>query len=298
MTLQIRNFTSLVDGVTIGWGAIGDVSKKPPLVMLHGLYDSSLTWRKIAHRLARDHYVLFPDLPGHGYSDRPDAPYDLSWYAEILGSWIKSLGYHEVDLVGHSLGGGISLTMLVHCRSLIRRLVLVSSGGLGKEIIGILKLASFPYLVERFGQPFMAMGTQIALRKLCAARSQEDIDHLSKLNGQSGSARAFSRTVRHIINFRGQTQTFHQRIHEVTELPPMLVLWGVDDPVIPISHAYDMQKEISDIELKIFSKCGHFLHLDEPDAFTDAILEFVDAPTVRRATVRHPQKSARVLSHD
>jgi pimeloyl-ACP methyl ester carboxylesterase len=89
-----------------------------------------------------------PDLPGHGLSDRPDATYDLDWYALVMEGWLEAAGVARADVVGHSFGGGVAQMMLRRCPERIRRVVLVSSGGLGREVTMALRLASIPRVVE------------------------------------------------------------------------------------------------------------------------------------------------------
>src|SRR5450755_2478294 len=77
-----------IDGVKLHWIEYGEASDRPPVVLLHGLNDSHLTWRQIAPVLSRSRRVLVLDLPGHGLSGRPDASYELSWYAQTIARWI------------------------------------------------------------------------------------------------------------------------------------------------------------------------------------------------------------------
>src|SRR5580700_7548585 len=95
-------------GVRLHWLELGEAGGRSPVVLLHGLNDAHFTWRRIAPDLARDRLVLVPDLPGHGLSERPDASYDLAWYAGVIAQWIEGLKLEQVDIVGHSLGGGIA----------------------------------------------------------------------------------------------------------------------------------------------------------------------------------------------
>jgi pimeloyl-ACP methyl ester carboxylesterase len=142
-----------------------------PLVLLHGLCDSHRTWFPVAPALARSRRVLMLDLAGHGESSRPNASYSLEWHATLVAAWLEKLGLEEVDLVGHSYGGGVAQWMLLEHRKRIRRLALEASGGLGREVGPSLRWASFPFFVERFGQPFMALGTTRALNAAGAAFS-------------------------------------------------------------------------------------------------------------------------------
>src|SRR5580693_2817972 len=189
LPVERRHCRGLVEGVQLHWVEFAPVVAKgraqTPVVLLHGLNDSHLTWSRIAPELARDRRVLVLDLPGHGYSGRPDAGYELAWYAQIVARWIETLGLEpceQVDVVGHSLGGGIALVLLEVCRSRIRRLVLAAPGGLGKEIIFLLRLASIPGVVERFGQPLMAVGTRLPLWRW---RDKLPVGHIAALGAMN-----------------------------------------------------------------------------------------------------------------
>lgn len=283
-----QHFTD-VEGCRLHWLELGESTAKPPLLLLHGLNDCHLTWTNVAPSLARDRRVLVPDLPGHGLSDRPDASYELRWYARIMAGWLAALALDTVDVVGHSFGGGVALVMLLECPERIRRLALVSSGGLGREIAVPLRLASIPGVVERFGQPFMGPGTRLALKATCDVLSREEIAQLSAMNARSGSARAFARTVRDIIDWRGQRHTFFKRANELARLPSIAVFWGGRDTIIPASHAHALADCLDGIRVQLFDDCGHYPHHEQREAFVKALRDFIDDPTVPRACLRDPR---------
>lgn len=288
---MIKN-TVEVHGTELHWLQLGIKSSAPPVILLHGLNDCSQTWLHIAEVLAQDRQVLVPDLPGHGFSSRPDASYTLDWYARIISEWLKSLDIMQTDIVGHSFGGGIAQVMLLHCRERIRRLILVSSGGLGREISFFMRLASVPVLVERLGQPFMGIGTMIALHLARDGRKSSDIAILSRMNSRQGSARAFSRTVRDIINWRGQRRVYSDRVHEVSDLPPILLLWGKRDSIIPARHATHFTSRVSNVRMFVFDNCGHYPHFQKPDLFLTKVLEFLNDVGVLHATLKTTQLEA------
>jgi pimeloyl-ACP methyl ester carboxylesterase len=272
-----------VDGCRLHWVDCECLEPSgPPLVLLHGLSDCYSTWMHLVPELARDRRVLVPDLPGHGLSARPDASYELKWYAHLMARWLESRGLESVDVVGHSFGGGVALMMLPECRRRIRRLILVSSGGLGREITFLLRLASLPYVVERFGQPFMGPATRLGLMAARGVSSQQDGARRSAMNARRGSARAFARTVRDIIDWRGQRRSFLERPPDLA-LPPIAVLWGDRDAVIPISHARTLAQSMDGVRLTVFDGCGHYPHHQQPEAFVRAVSSFLDDPSVRAA---------------
>jgi len=247
------------------------------VVLLHGLNDAHLTWWQIAPELGRDRRVFALDLPGHGLSDRPDVDYTLAWYGQIVAHWIESLGVPEVDIVGHSLGGGIALVLLRVCRSRIRRLVLAAPGGLGREISFLLRLASLPGVVERMGQPFMGFGTWLALRRLQPKLPRDHIFALGAMNAQRGTARALARTAHDLVDWRGQRHCFLLHAHEIADLPPITVLWGDRDSVLPIAHGRALAREVEGMRFEELAGCGHFLHHDNSEMFLRVVRDAIDA---------------------
>jgi pimeloyl-ACP methyl ester carboxylesterase len=288
-----RSFVQAIGGVKLHWVEYGYPGRCPPVVFLHGLNDSHLTWRQIAPDLARDRRVLVLDLPGHGLSDRPDASYELAWYARLVGGWMDALGLPTVDIVGHSLGGGIALMLLHTSRPRIRRLVLAAPGGLGREVTFLLRLASLARIVERLGQPFMAVGTWLALSRWRAKLPPGHIRDLSAMNGRRGSARAFARTTRDLADWRGQRHSFLRRLHEIDDLPPIALLWGDRDAVIPIAHGRSFARRIEGVRFRELANCGHYLHHDDRVSFVQAVRDALDAASW--PPMRVVQASARPL---
>jgi pimeloyl-ACP methyl ester carboxylesterase len=286
----LRHHFVEIDGVDLHWAELGEHDGRTPLVLIHGLADSHLTWRAVAGELAADRRVLMPDLPGCGLSGRPDASYALEWHAQIIAGWLGRLGLSSIDVVGHSFGGGVAQMLLLACPERIRRLVLVASGGLGREVGFWLRFATFPYFVERYGQAFMAFGTQRTLHRLGL---EQYVAEQSAMNAERGTARAFSRSARDVMNFRGQTRHFLQRAREVERLPSIAVLWGERDRLIPIAHGRRFVESVSGVSLKTFLDCGHYVQLERPAEFVSAVREFLDAPVAAVANLRDTRFAAR-----
>jgi pimeloyl-ACP methyl ester carboxylesterase len=204
-----------------------------------------------------------------------------------LYRWLRTrpAGVDRADVVGHSFGGGIAQTMLLACPERIRRLVLVSSGGLGREILMSLRLISIPLVVERLGQRFMGPCTRLALKAAGDVLSSEDLAWLSSMNARSGSARAFARTVRGIIDWRGQRHSFFQHVDEFSTLPPIAVFWGDHDSVVPFSHAEALARSVDGVRITRFASCGHYPHHDKPDAFVATLRDFLDTSEMPAASL-------------
>ncbi len=273
--------TRQINGTPLHWAELG---QGRPLVMLHGLWDSMWTWRRVAPWLARTHRVLLLDLPGHGLSGRPDASYDLDWHAGLATAWMDHLGLDEVDLVGHSFGGGVAQCLLRADHRRVRRLGLVASGGLGREVSLGLRLLSLPG-AEQVVQPFIGPGTRLGMRQLGEVFSAADRRRQGWLVSRPYTARALVRTARGVIGLGGQRRHFLDHAHELPHLPPLAVYWGEGDRILPPDHARRMQTRVREVQVTLFPQCGHFPHLERPEQFHSALSGFLHDATVRQAVV-------------
>jgi pimeloyl-ACP methyl ester carboxylesterase len=282
-SLLTRHLTR-VSGVHLHWAEAG---RGRPTILLHGVCDSHRAWRKVVPALSRSRRLLMPDLPGHGLSDRPDAPYTVDWYGWMVGAWIDSLGLRSFDLVGHSYGGGVAQMLLLTHAGRIDRLALVGSGGLGHEVSFALRLWSALRSAERVAQPLVARGTRVALASLLPGSDPEDVDFMSWMNAMPGTGRALSRTVQAAIDWKGQKLQFFDRAAELPRLlPRMALFWGNRDPIIPVEHAKALVARAEHITLTEFEGCGHWPQLEQPEAFAVALSAFLGDPAWARARLR------------
>src|SRR6478609_5276501 len=116
----------------------------PPVVLIHGMVNSSRHWEEVALRLATDHTVIAPDLIGHGDSATPRGDYSLGAHAAVIRDLLAVIEVERASIVGHSLGGGVAMQFFYQFPQRVERLVLVSSGGLGREVKPTLRTAALP----------------------------------------------------------------------------------------------------------------------------------------------------------
>src|SRR3954453_22998720 len=133
--------TVVLGGHELGYLDSGD---GPAVLFIHGLTNSSRSWARLFETLNIDHRILAPDLHGHGASAKPMGDYSLSGHAATLRDLLDRLGIDQVTLVGHSLGGGIALQFCRLFPHRVSRLVLISSGGLGRSVSPLLRAATLP----------------------------------------------------------------------------------------------------------------------------------------------------------
>jgi pimeloyl-ACP methyl ester carboxylesterase len=269
-----------IQGVELHWSEAGSGK---PLIVLHGLADSHHSWRAVTLALSKRYRVYSLDLPGCGLSERPDTSYDLDYQARLTAAWLARLGLEQFDLVGHSYGGGVALWLLLYRAPAVRRLALVAPGGLGVEVSPLLRLAAFFGHLERAGELLMAPATRLVVL-LCGQGLSADVRRcICEANSHPGTARAFARTLRDVIDWRGQRRHLLQRIREVTELPPIALFWGDRDRVIPIRHGQALCATLENCSLWSLRGGGHFLHWQAPKQLAEALLGYLDAPVVQRS---------------
>src|SRR5256714_6210388 len=120
------------------------------------MLNSSSHWQSVALSLAREHTVLAPDLIGHGDSAAPRGDYSLGAHAASIRDLMAAIGIERATIVGHSLGGGVAMQFFYQFPQRVERLVLISSGGLGREVSPMLRGAALPgaaMLVRLAAQP-------------------------------------------------------------------------------------------------------------------------------------------------
>jgi len=255
----------------------------PPLLLLHGIGDSSKGWLPLIPALAERYTVIAPDLLGHGGSAKPRADYSVAAYANGMRDLLDVLGIERVTLVGHSLGGGVAAQFAYQYPGRCERLVLVASGGVARDVTPILRLAAAPLAeltLPMLRLPVARLAGIAALQALKVTGSNlgADADDLVRVFDAlpDGDARtAFTRTLRSVVDWRGQVITMLDRCYLVETLPTLL-LWGDRDGIIPVDHAYLAHTSMPDSRLEIFAGAGHFPHHADPERFLAVLQEFIE----------------------
>jgi pimeloyl-ACP methyl ester carboxylesterase len=268
----------------------------PALVFIHGITATSRTWREVLPRLAEHHTVLAPDLLGHGESAKPRGDYSLGAYASGVRDLMIALGIDKATVIGHSLGGGVAMQLAYQFPERLERLVLVSSGGLGREVHLMLRLVALPgaefVLPLIVGQPLRDAGEFVAgaLGKL-GLRAGPDLEEIAlgfASLGDTEARQAFVHTARSIIDIGGQRVSASDRLYLAEEVPSLLV-WGERDRIIPVEHGREAHELMPGSRLEVFPGTGHFPHRGDPQRFVELITDFVaetEPATVDMARIR------------
>src|ERR1700759_5255895 len=116
----------------------------PVILLIHGIGDNSTTWETVQAKLAQRFTVIAVDLLGHGQSDKPRAEYSVAAYANGMRDLLSVLEIERATVVGHSLGGGVAAQFAYQFPERCERLVLVGSGGVGRTVSPLLRVAAVP----------------------------------------------------------------------------------------------------------------------------------------------------------
>jgi pimeloyl-ACP methyl ester carboxylesterase len=266
----------------------------PALLLLHGVTDSSATWEGVAPFLAEHFTLIAPDLLGHGESATPRGDYSLGAHASGVRDIITALGIDHVTVVGHSLGGGVAMQFAYQFPERCDRLVLVSSGGLGREVHLVLRAAALPgadwVLPALTSAGLISVGRSVGgvLQRLRLAPSG-DVAVLARgfaSLDNAGSRQAFLHTVRSVIEPGGQRVSAHDRL-DLAGLLPSLIVWGEKDSIIPIEHGVAAHEAMPGSRFEVFEGCGHMPHDAEPKRFARLLIDFCATTEPARLTADH-----------
>jgi pimeloyl-ACP methyl ester carboxylesterase len=254
----------------------------PAILLIHGIGDRSDTWKELIPLLARDHTVIAPDLLGHGRSDKPRADYSVAAYANAMRDLLSVLDIESATVVGHSLGGGVAMQFAYQYPERCERLVLVATGGISREVNAFLRLAAAPnadLVLPLLRLPaIQAIGHAVlrACRWLGAdlGRDEEDLRRVFDALPDPTAMRAFVRTLRAAVDWRGQVITMLDRCYLTRGMPTLLV-WGAHDAVVPFSHAALAHAAMPGSRLEVFPDAGHFPHHQDPARFVALLDDFL-----------------------
>jgi pimeloyl-ACP methyl ester carboxylesterase len=276
-------------GHRVSYRAGGD---GPVLLLIHGITSSSASWEPVLPLLEEHYTVIAPDLLGHGASAKPTGDYSLGAYACMVRDLMLALGHESATVVGHSLGGGVAMQIAYQFPGLVDRLVLVSSGGLGREVSVFLRAATLPgaeYVLPLIAsRPVLASGEAVArtigrLGLRLGADLGEIASGIASL-AEQGARSAFVHTARSVIDPGGQRVDARDRLY-LSEAVPSLLVWGERDPIIPAEHGVRAHGLMPGSRLERFEGAGHFPYLDDPLRFTRVLREFVDGTEPAGATL-------------
>ncbi len=251
------------------------------VLLVHGLAGSSRTWDQVVPTLAGEYDVIAPDLLGHGESAKPLGDYSLGAFASGLRDLLAVLDVPSATIVGHSFGGGVAMQLAYQHPELVDRLVLVGSGGLGREVSWLLRALSLPgaeYVMPLgFPKPLVDGATEIGRMlgrlNIRSPKIGELWRGYSSL-AEAPNRRAFVKTMRSVIDVGGQAVSATDRLYLAARVPTLIV-WGERDGIIPLAHGRAAHEAIASSRLEVIEGVGHFPHVEAPDRFNEVLVDFL-----------------------
>ncbi|MEW6733199.1 MAG: alpha/beta fold hydrolase [Acidobacteriota bacterium] len=246
-----------------------DVGQGDPIVLLHGLGSSALSWLFVLPELGQRRRVIALDQIGHGRSEKPAIPYRISDFVDYLEAFLKQLSLSQVDLVGNSLGGWVAAHFAIKRPELVRRLALVCSAG----------LLPSPELQARLQQIHFAPRTFAEMRAMLSAcfydkarfvnQRSVAISYLLRRLENNGDT-----VMRILDSISNQHEWLDEQLYQVSART--LVLWGREDELLPVEFAKRFATAITNAQLEIFERCGHVPQLERARDFNHLLTEFLD----------------------
>lgn len=244
-----------VDGDNIKYTEYGK-NEGNTILFIHGLGSSSLVWRDIPEALSEHFHTISLDLIGFGLSAKPKMDYTISFFSQFIKRFLIHIGVglnNRLSIIGHSLGGYIAMQFAIDNKNWIDKLVLIDSSGMLREPTPLLN----QYLDA-------AMETDNILRYRKVNRIFEDllaersrllpilcdifIGTIEKEGAKHAFASAFYNSTTKSIDLN--------RIKEIDSIP-CLIIWGVKDSLIPVSHFTKFQNVLRNAKFVLVDDAGH-----------------------------------------
>ncbi len=242
-----------------------------PLVLLHGVGTNREVWRHVLGPLAVGNLVIALDVPGFGDSSSAGDGFDLAEVADRIAAAAGARAGRAFDLIGHSLGGALALTLAARHPDLVRTLILMAPAGFsprGRLLAAVLGQASgaFVGLRRRIGAPLVASATarRLLLWGSIADGAALGADDARFMLTASASARRLNQAIETVVeaDLRGM----------LADLPvPLGILWGERDRVVPASTARRLRGARPEAPIELIPDAGHVPQLERPEAFLEAL---------------------------
>ena len=267
MSVVVHRRAVAVDGLRLH---VAEAGSGPALLLIHGLTASHAVWEPTIAEFSGTWRVIAPDLPGHGESDKPDAPYTIDFFAGVVRSLMRELDVHEAVVAGSSLGGQVALELAAWYPTFTRALVLaapaVGYSAAMRPVGQALQMISAPKLLR-------ARLTQVFQQSF---HDRSRIGHVTRrrILEERLAADDFPAFARAVARSLGGVLTAEpQPLDRVTQ--PVLLLWGREDRLVPLRRSERLLRRLPQARLHVLERCGHLPMLEQPTVFHRAMRGFL-----------------------
>ncbi len=249
-----------------------------PLLLLHGFCEFLETWDFNLRPLGEYYRVYAMDLPGHGLSDKPYLDYSISFFTDFTVSFMQALGIDHANVIGHSFGGAIGISLATGFPEKVDRLILESSFGLSNDVTLLHKLCSVPVLAEadkKESAAKTALEQRVNMEFYSPDFVAREMVGRSYLFMQMPEARRVMLNImRNWVDADGlrPEAVMVDRLHLIKS--PTLLIHCAQDNIHPVKLSQNAGRLIPKARLEIFSECGHCPHIEKAGEFNEAVIEF------------------------
>jgi pimeloyl-ACP methyl ester carboxylesterase len=265
------------DGLTLSCYVLG---KGKPVVLLHGLGASKITWLPLLAPLAQRHRVIVPDLPGHGESEKPRQEYTPRFYARAVRHLMDALEVDRAAVVGNSLGGRIAVELALRSPGRVAALALLDPSVPGlrwRYVMGLTKV--FPTEIGGVPFPLRERWMEIVIRRLFARPDRLPSEGYSvaasefiRIYRHPVARMAFFSTLRHIVTER--PDTFFASLRRIKQ--PALVIFGDQDRLVPARLGVRLAQHLPNSELLVLPDVGHVPQFEAAEETLELLRAFLD----------------------
>jgi pimeloyl-ACP methyl ester carboxylesterase len=257
-----------------------DVGLGPPVILIHGFGGSMWQWEHQQHALSRHFRVITLDLPGSGFSDKPDIEYRPGQLVDFFTGFMDAVQIPQATLVGNSMGAGLAIAMALEHPERVAKLVLI--GGLPKQIMQKLTSPSIrraletnvPYwMVSLSNQLFGGLMTESLLEEFVhdpALLTPAVLERSNRNRRRPGILKPII-AMKHAVPL--WESGFAMRIGTLAH--PTLVIWGELDRVFPVAVGEELHRAIKGSQLVTIPNAGHIPQWEQPDLVNDSLIAYI-----------------------
>jgi len=259
----MKEKTINVDGNSIRFLEEGNSDQV--LLLLHGLGASAERWEFVIPLFSEKYRVIVPDLVGFGHSEKPSVDYTTEYFTDFMYKFVSKLNIKNFHIIGSSLGGQIAAEFTSKHNELVRKLVLVSPSGIMKHSTPALDAYIMAALYPNSESATMAFQTMSGQTRIDENIVNGFVERMKMPNAKM----AFMST---LLGLR-DADIITEKLGLITI--PALIVWGENDPVIPIKYSESFVSSINDCRFYKMQKCGHTPFVEDPKGFFDLVSDFL-----------------------
>jgi len=256
-------------GIRTGYYEAGEPNNRPVL-LLHGMSTSADSFRETMAELSGSHWLIAPDIPGFGHSQTAQ-PYSISFLVEWLASFKLALRLPSIALVGHSFGGILASAFAAWYPEDATQLLLLAPA--------LFSSSGYPTLLKKIGSSLglLSLGSRISQSKVMVKRQIRVPFYDPETQDDSVWERRLAdyEMARQSADVLKAAAFFDARPHLPSISQPTCIVWGLNDPVVPHSHAERIGSLLPNSEIHKLDECGHLPMLERPAEFLEVARRFL-----------------------